>query len=81
MGSKRLNIAVPWALYRVLRREAAARGTTMSGVIRNLIAGLTRPVNRRSGRKPQDDPLFAMGGSFGGPSDLAEKHDTYLYGG
>lgn len=80
MAVKRLNIKLPWELYEVLRREAAAMGTTVSGVVRSLIAGLTQPVKRRPRRKPQDDPLYAMRGSFDGPSDLAEKHDAYLYG-
>ena len=79
MAIKRLNIEVPWEQYEVLRREAAIRGATISGVIRELIAGLARPGRRRGGRKPQDDPLYTMGGSFDGPADLAEKHDAYLY--
>lgn len=79
MAVKRLNIEVPWEQYEILRREAAMRGTTVSRVIRDLIAGLAQPARRRSARKPQDDPLYTMGGTFDGPADLAEKHDAYLY--
>jgi len=81
MAVKRLNIEIPWEQYEVLRREAALRGTTVSGVLRDLIEGLRRP---RRGRKKQDlreDPFFKMKGSFEGPANLAEKHDDYLYGG
>ena len=81
MAVKRLNIEIPWEQYELLRREAAARGTTLSGVLRDLIEGLRRPRKGRGKRESRDDPFLRMRGSFNGPPDLAEKHDEYLYGG
>jgi hypothetical protein len=81
MAVKRLNIEIPWDQYESLRREATVRGTTISQVIRDLIAGLSRPAGKRPGRRLRDDPAYTMSGSFDGPVHLAEKHDAYLYGG
>ena len=80
MPAKRLNIEIPWRQYERLQREASARGTTISRVIRDLIAGLDKQARKRGTRTRRDDPLYAMGGSFDGPFNLAEKHDAYLYG-
>ncbi len=80
MPVKRLNIEIPWQQYERLQREATARGTTISGVIRDLIAGLEKRAGKPGTRKLRDDSLYAMGGSFDGPASLAEKHDAYLYG-
>ena len=80
MPAKRLNIEIPWQQYERLQREASARGTTISRVIRDLIAGLDKRAGKRGTRTRRDDPLYAMGGSFDGPVSLAEKHDAYLYG-
>ncbi len=80
MPVKRLNIEIPWQQYERLQREASARGTTISRVIRDLIAGLEKRAGKRGTRSRRDDPLYVMGGSFDGPVSLAEKHDAYLYG-
>jgi hypothetical protein len=80
MAVKRLNIEIPWEQYEVLRREAAVRGTTLSGVLRDLIAGLKEGPAGRRGRASRTDPFLSRKGSFEGPPDLAEKHDEYLYG-
>ena len=77
---KRLNIEIPWQQYERLQREATARGTTISGVIRDLIAGLEKRAGKPGTRKLRDDSLHAMSGSFDGPASLAEKHNAYLYG-
>jgi hypothetical protein len=69
---KRLNVEIPWEQYEALKREASVRGTTISRVLRDLIAGL----NQRRG----DDPLYRMAGAFDGPVNLAKKHDAFLYG-
>lgn len=78
---KRLNIEIPWEQYEILRREAALRSSTVSAVIRDLIDGLKQPGRKRRKRPSRDDPFYTMKGTFAGPSDLAEKHDAYLYGG
>lgn len=80
MGSKRLNIELPSDQYEFLRKEAAAKRLTISGLLRQLIEGLrTGPAgNIRAGYR--DDPLSQRCGSFDGPSNLAEEHDRYLYG-
>ncbi len=80
MPVKRLNIEIPWQQYERLQREASARGTTISRVIRDLIAGLDKRAEKRGTRTRRDDPLFAMGGSFDGPLNPAQKHDAYFYG-
>ncbi len=80
MPVKRLNIEIPWQQYERLQREASARGTTISRVIRDLIAGLEKRTGKRATRTGRDDPLYAMGGSFDGPLNLAQKHDAYFYG-
>ena len=77
---KRLSVEIPWEQYEALRREASARGTTISGVLRELIAGLGQASKGRSGRSRHDDPLDRMAGSFDGPVNLAQKHDAFLYG-
>lgn len=80
MAVKRLNIEIPWEQYELLRREAAIRGTTVSGVLRDLIERLKQPSGKRRRRNRRDDPFYSRRGSFAGPADLAEKHDAYLYG-
>jgi len=77
---KRLNVEIPWDQYEALRREASVRGTTISGVLRDLIACLGQPTKGRGRRSRRDDPLYRMGGAFDGPVNLAEKHDAFLYG-
>ena len=77
---KRLNVEIPWEQYEALRREASVRGTTISGVLRDLIASLGQTVKGRGRRNHRDDPLYRMAGAFDGPVSLAEKHDAYLYG-
>jgi len=77
---KRLNVEIPWDQYEFLRREATVRGTTISGVLRSLIADLGQPAKSRGRRGRGEDPLYRMAGSFDGPVNLAEKHDAFLYG-
>jgi len=80
MPFKRLNVEIPWEQYEALKREAAVRGTTVSAVLRDLIAGLRKPAVGRGSRATRTDPLYRMGGAFDGPVNLAEKHDAFLYG-
>ncbi|HSB71604.1 MAG TPA: hypothetical protein VLT62_19935 [Candidatus Methylomirabilis sp.] len=77
---KRLNVEIPWEQYEALKREASARGTTISGVLRELIAGLSQTDKGRGRRSRRDDSLYRMAGAFNGPVNLAEKHDAFLYG-
>jgi len=77
---KRLNVEIPWEQYETLRREASVRGTTISGVLRDLIAGLKQTGKGHGRRSRGDDSLYRMAGTFDGPVNLAEKHDAFLYG-
>jgi hypothetical protein len=77
---KRLNVEIPLEQYEALRREASVRGTTISGVLRDLIAVLSQTGKGRGRRGRGDDPLYRMAGAFDGPVNLAEKHDAFLYG-
>jgi len=80
MPVKRLNIELPLDQYEFLRKEAAARGITVSRLIRDLIATCRQSLTEELKKSYQDDPWFRRHGSFDGPDDLAEKHDLYLYG-
>ena len=79
MATKRLTLELPVDQYDYLRKEADARRTTVSGLIRKLIEesrfGQIKEAVRR-----EADPLYDRRGSFNGPSDLADNHDGYLYG-
>lgn len=80
MATKRMNIELPIDQYEFLKKEAALKGTTITGLIRQLIkeyrAGLGEEVKDTYFR----DSLFQREGSFNGPPDLAQCHDRYLYG-
>jgi hypothetical protein len=39
-----------------------------------------REMEKREGKKGESDPLSDVIGICEGPSDLAERHDKYLYG-
>ncbi len=73
--------------HRALKDFAKARATSMAQVVREAIASyLARtPTKTLSDEAYLADPIWslpevgaALDGS--GPSDLAERHDTYLYG-
>jgi len=55
MAVKRLNIEIPWEQYELLRREAALKGTTVSGVLRDLIGSLKG--GRGSGKVGAQGPI------------------------
>jgi len=81
MAKKRLNIELSIEQYDVLRRQAEAGGTTVSGVIRQLIERFRDRNPIRTVKKTHSsDPFFKRRGSFDGPRHLAEKHDQSLYG-
>jgi len=77
--TKRLTIELPFDQHEFLRKEAAARGMTVSGLIRQLIEDCrARPPEEIRAISPKD-PFSQRRGSFDGPPDLAEQHDRYLY--
>lgn len=79
MTTKRLNIELPVNQYEFLRKEAAQRGMTISGLIRQLIEDCrAHPAELIRAMYPED-PFSRRHGSFEGPPDLAEHHDRYLY--
>lgn len=71
---KRMNVEFADDDYRYLRERAVAEGRTVISVIREAVARM-----RRESFDAKSDPMWAVG-SFDGPSDLAERHDDYLYG-
>lgn len=79
MATKRLTLELSIDQYEFVRKEAAAEGLTISGLIRALIdERRASPAQVREGYR--DDPFYKRGGSFKGPKDLSAKHDKYLYG-
>jgi hypothetical protein len=79
MATKRLTLELSLDHYDFLRREADARRTTISGIIRKLIEDCRLSLVKEAIRR-EADPLYSRSGSFDGPSDLAENHNGYLYG-
>lgn len=79
MVAKRLNIELPLDLYEFLRKEAAQRGMTISGLIRQLIEDCRSRPAEDIRKVFHADPFSRRHGSFDGPHDLAEQHDRYLY--
>jgi hypothetical protein len=70
----RKNIVLPVDLDGEIRRRAAARGSTQSGLIVHLV---------RVGLAAEDgdgDPLLRYLGSIEGPADLASTVDETVYG-
>jgi hypothetical protein len=80
MAKKRLNIELSIEQYEALRKQASANGTTVSGVIRQLIEESRNHLPKEAAKNYRFDPLYRRRGSFVGPRYLAEKHDQYLYG-
>ena len=80
MAKKRLNIELSIEHYEALRKQASASGTTVSGVIRQLIEKSRDHLPIEVVKSYRSDPLYKRRGSFDGPRYLAEKHDQYLYG-
>ena len=80
MATKRLNIELPFDQYEFLKKEAAAKGLTISALLRQLIETRRARPSADTGEMYRDDPLSHRRGSFDGPPDLAEEHDRYLYG-
>jgi hypothetical protein len=79
MTNKRLTIELPVDQHNFLQKEAAARGMTVSALIRELIQDRrARPPEEIRAMLPTDS-FSRRQGSFDGPPDLAEQHDHYLY--
>ena len=80
MATERLNIELPADEFDSLRKEAAARGLTISELIRHLIETRRALPSEETREIRVGDSLSGRRGSFDGPPDLAEQHDRYLYG-
>ncbi len=80
MATKRLNVELPADEYDFLQKEAAARGLTISELVRHLIEVRRTLPSEETQEIHLRDPLSRRRGSFDGPPDLAEQHDRYLYG-
>jgi hypothetical protein len=80
MATKRLNIELPAEEYDSLWKEAAARGLTISELVRHLLEAHRTLPSEENREMHLRDSLSRRQGSFDGPPDLAEQHDRYLYG-
>lgn len=80
MAKKRLNIELSIEQYEALRKQASSSGTTVSGVIRQLIEKSRDHLPIEAVKSYRSDPLYKRRGSFDGPRCLSEKHDQELYG-
>ena len=80
MATKRLTIELPADQYELVRKQANAAGTTVTGFIRKLIVEFRLRIPEETRKNYKKDPFYAMRGLFEGPKDLAENHDHYLYG-
>jgi hypothetical protein len=79
VANKRITLELSIDQYEFVRKEAAAEGLTVSGLIRALIDE-RRASPARLRQHYRDDPFYKRRGSFKGPKDLSVKHDKYLYG-
>lgn len=81
----RTQIYLPRKQIEVLRREAARKHTTVSGVIRGVLEERFEPARNAKRERPHETLLeFARRVNLGGkraPRDLAKNLDKYLYGG
>ena len=76
---KRLNIELPGDQYEFLKKEAAARGVSVTSILRNLIEKY-KSSKEEEPLEIEEDSFFKMGASFdSGVRDLSERHDDYLY--
>jgi hypothetical protein len=69
---------LPPELKEKAMRRARERGISLGEFLRE---SLVLALNSKVAQKRKDDPLFADQAVFEGaaPSDLAERHDQYLY--
>lgn len=81
MIAKRLTLEVSPDQYQFLRKEADSLGTSISGLMREMLEEHRRRPKKRKREDYKNDPFYKMGGSFEGPGDLSVNHDDYLYGG
>lgn len=79
MVAKRLNIELPVDQYEFICEEARGAGMTISALLRRLVEDCRNKRAQSAAKEYQSDPLFSRRGSFEGPEDLAEQHDSYLY--
>ena len=73
--AKRLTIELDEADAAYLRERARRDGTSLVAVLREAI----RSLRRADVADPRSDPMYKTG-TFEGPSNLAERHDDYIYG-
>ena len=69
----RTTIMLPPALHERAAQKAAAKGWSLSQLIRELLERETQETTK-------DDPLFRDGRTFSGPAGLSSNHDELLYG-
>ena len=72
---RRITILLPNEVHRRAEREAKALGISLSELIRRRLAVDGEPATSERPRFFARQPWTGTG-----PTDIAENHDTYLYG-
>ena len=78
VSEKRTQIYLSAEQHAALRQAARERGTSMAWVVREAVS---QYIERGSQQRAEEsvDPLEDLVGFVDGPSDLAARHDAYLY--
>jgi hypothetical protein len=71
----RIQVQLTKGQERALRKLAAARGSSISALIREGVDGV---ISERGRRLEVDRALAAIGKFRSGLSDVSERHDEYL---
>ena len=78
------HVYLPRAIYDELQRQAKKHGLTLAAQIREVLEGYVYRKGKREEKLQPFDPreLFEIIDNLegGGPDDLAENHDKYIYG-
>jgi len=78
MGKVRTQVLFDEEDYRNIKREAFERGISMSAVVREMCR--ERYVGGKTTIKNREAALRFIGAGRDTKSDVAERHDDYLYG-
>ncbi len=78
MGKVRTQVLVDEEDYQRLKREAFERGISMSAVVREMCR--ERYARAKTTIKDPEAALRFIGAARDTKTDVAERHDDYLYG-
>jgi hypothetical protein len=78
----RTTVVLPGPLKQRAVARAREQGISFGEFVRRAVESMLTGPARGSGRKKTGDPFWDNLKFYdGGPSDLAARHDDYLYGG